>query len=192
MMTDVNRLSIGDNLSIEQASVSRQVGGGGGGGSGRRLSQPARRPCGVMRAVTRPGRYAARSLRVNYSARDRNRHHHARTKGECAHCGDTYQHWWPAPASSNQLATRSATLTESTPTEILGKAMSRCRGAELVARYVKGATLRVSARVARSRRALVAGSRAECRYTVMQRAATVARTGKIEGEGCGMRAHPHR
>lgn len=62
----------------------------------------------------------------------------------------------------------------------------------MVARYVKGATLRVLARVARSRRALVAGSRAECRYTVMQRAATVARTGKIEREGAGLRAHRHR
>lgn len=60
----------------------------------------------------------------------------------------------------------------------------------VVARYVKGATLRVSARVARSRRALGAGSRAECRYTVMQRAATVARTGKIEREGRGTARAP--
>ncbi|CAH2049413.1 unnamed protein product, partial [Iphiclides podalirius] len=93
-----------------------------------------------------------------------------RTKGGRAHRSDTYQ-------PSGQ--------TLSVPA-LVGHELAR------LARYVKGASLRVFARWARSRRALVAGSRAECRHQVMQRAATVARTGKSNLGGETLRAHPRR
>lgn len=91
-----------------------------------------------------------------------------------AHCG-TYQ----APAGRQgplQSQGRGAHFTRTLPTGSGGRERSRA----VVARYVN----RVWARSARSR-ALGAGSRAECRHGVMQRAATVARTGKIEREGRG-------
>lgn len=116
------------------------------------------------------------SLRFNYSARDRSRRLHA--PGQRQRTADL-------PARRRRRRPRSfgprverpqrCTLHANTPNGIRGRQRLRA----VVARYVN----RVWARSARSR-ALGAGSRAECRHTVMQRA-TVARTGKIEREGRG-------